>query len=71
MYRARLSATVRIVDAAQHLGMQPASHWAYVNGKRVTVIPAAKGSTASTQPASDPVQRFIAALGSVFGLRGS
>jgi hypothetical protein len=68
---ARLESAERIVAAAQKLGMRPAGHWSYVNVplKPVVNIP---GPLIAAQPGGgDPLQQFVASVGSAFGVRSS
>lgn len=68
---ARLESAERIVAAAQQLGMRPAGRWSYVNAelKPVVDLPA---PLLATQPGSDdPLRQFVAAVGGVFGVRGT
>ena len=67
---ARLQSAERIVAAAQKLGMRPAGHWSYVDVQLKPVVTTPGTQVATQQTTGDPLQQFVAAIGSAFGVRG-
>lgn len=65
---ARLSATERIVQAAQDMGMRPASKWGYVAAHNGDVMITPHAVVAVNGAPSDSLQSLIAAIGGAVGL---
>jgi cell division protein FtsL len=68
---ARLQSSERIVAAAQQLGMEPASTWAYVASNPVHVLPVATQARVDLARDTDALRQLIAALSGVSGAEGS
>jgi cell division protein FtsL len=66
---ARLQSSARIVSAAQHLGMRPASSWAYIASNPVQVLPTSPPQLTATS--GDALQQLVAALSGAAGPEGN
>jgi cell division protein FtsL len=66
---ARLQSSERIVAAAQHLGMRPASSWAYIASHPVQVLPSVPPQL--TAMSGDALQELVAALSGAAGPEGN
>ena len=67
---ARLQSSERIVSAAQHLGMRPASSWAYIASQPVQVLPTSSPQLTATS-GGDALQQLVAALSGAAGPEGN
>ena len=60
----RLESSERIVAAAQKLGMRPAGRWSYVNVPLTPVVSVPPPLLATKPGGDDPLQQFVAGVGS-------